>query len=66
MVDAVGAARRGVVETIMLKEGELAAPGMQVIQMVSLNNLKLYGNISERYMTSINKGDINGLQTNPI
>ena len=48
----------GVVETIMLKEGELAAPGMQIIQMVSLNNLKLYGNISERYMTSINKGDM--------
>ena len=48
----------GVVETIMLKEGELAAPGMQVIQMVSLNNLKLYGNISERYMTSIKKGDM--------
>jgi len=48
----------GIVETIMLKEGELAAPGMQVIQMVSLNNLKLYGNISERYMTSIHKGDM--------
>ncbi len=48
----------GVVETIMLKEGELAAPGMQVIQMVSLNNLKLYGNISERYMTSIKKGEM--------
>ena len=37
-----------IVETIMLKEGEFAAPGMQVIQMVSLNNLKLYGNLSER------------------
>ena len=48
----------GVVETIMLKEGELAAPGMQVIQMVSLNNLKLYGNLSERYLTSIKKGDM--------
>ncbi len=48
----------GVVETINLKEGELAVPGMQVIQMVSLNNLKLYGNISERYMTSLKKGDI--------
>ncbi len=48
----------GVVETIMLKEGELAAPGMQVIQMVSLNNLKLYGNISARYMTSIKKGEM--------
>ena len=48
----------GVVENIMLKEGELAAPGMQVIQMVSLNYLKIYGNISERYMTSIRKGDM--------
>jgi len=48
----------GIVETIMLKEGELAAPGMQVIQMVSLNNLKLYGNISERYLTSIKRGDM--------
>jgi membrane fusion protein (multidrug efflux system) len=47
----------GVVETIMLKEGEMAVPGMQVIQMVSLNNLKLYGNLPERYMTSIKKGD---------
>ena len=48
----------GVVENIILKEGELAVPGMQVIQMVSLSNLKLYGNLSERYMTSIKRGDI--------
>jgi len=47
----------GVIETIMLKEGELAAPGMQVIQLVSLDNLKLYGDISERYLTNIQKGD---------
>ena len=47
----------GVVETIMMKEGELAIPGMQLIQMISLGSLKLYGNISERYMTSIKKGD---------
>jgi RND family efflux transporter MFP subunit len=47
----------GVVETIMMKEGELAIPGMQLVQMISLGNLKLYGNISERYLTSIKKGD---------
>ena len=47
----------GVVEIIMLKEGELAAPGMQIIQLVSLQNLKLYGNVSERYMTSLREGD---------
>jgi membrane fusion protein (multidrug efflux system) len=48
----------GVVETIMLKEGELAAPGVQVIQLVNLDNLNLYGDISERYLTSLKKGDL--------
>jgi len=48
----------GVVETIMIKEGELAMPGMQVMQMISLGNLKLYGDISERYITSIKPGDM--------
>jgi RND family efflux transporter MFP subunit len=48
----------GVVEIIMLKEGELAVPGVQVIQLVSLDNLKLYGNISERYLASVKKGDM--------
>ena len=47
----------GVIETIMMKEGELAIPGMQLIQMLSLGSLKLYGNVSERYMNSIGKGD---------
>ena len=47
----------GVVETIFKKEGELAVPGMQLVQLIRLDNLKLYGDISERYMTSISKGD---------
>jgi RND family efflux transporter MFP subunit len=47
----------GVIESIMLKEGELAAPGMQLIQLVNPYRLKLYGNISERYMSSVRKGD---------
>lgn len=47
----------GVVESIMVKEGEMAMPGMQVLQLVSLEELKLYGDISERYMTSVHKGD---------
>ena len=48
----------GIVETIMLKEGELAAPGVQVIQLVNLDDLDLYGDISERYLTSLDKGDL--------
>jgi membrane fusion protein (multidrug efflux system) len=47
----------GVVESIMRKEGELAVPGVQVIQLVNLYNLNLYGDISERYLTSLKKGD---------
>ncbi len=46
----------GVIETIFKKEGELAAPGMQLVQLISLRNLKLYGNISERYMAAVKKG----------
>jgi membrane fusion protein (multidrug efflux system) len=47
----------GVVETILMKEGELAIPGMQLIRLINLNSLKLYGNISERYLTSLRKGE---------
>ena len=48
----------GVVETIMMKEGELAIPGMRLVQLINLGNLKLYGNISERYLSNIKKGDL--------
>lgn len=48
----------GVVESIMLREGELASPGIQVIQLVSLKNLKIYGDVSERYIGSLKKGDV--------
>ena len=51
----------GLVESIMLKEGELAAPGMHVIELVNLDKLKLYGSISERYISSIQKGDLVGI-----
>jgi len=48
----------GEVETIFLKEGELAAPGMQVLQLVSLKNLKIYADMSEKYLPSVNEGEI--------
>ena len=47
----------GVVEAIQMKEGELATPGMQLIRLINLDKLKLYGNISERYLTSVSKGE---------
>ncbi len=47
----------GIVDDIMLKEGELASPGMQLIQLVNLKQLKVLADISERYLNSIEKGD---------
>lgn len=47
----------GIIESINAKEGELAIPGMQIVQLVSLDKLKIYGNVSERYLSNIHKGD---------
>ena len=47
----------GIVETIFLKQGEMAAPGVQVLQLVSLDRLKIYVDLSEKYLGSVKKGD---------
>ena len=47
----------GIVDKINLKEGELANPGMQVIELVNLSKLKFVGDISETYLPVIHKGD---------
>jgi RND family efflux transporter MFP subunit len=47
----------GIVDRINLKEGELANPGMQVIEMVNLNEMRLVADVSERYLPVVNKGD---------
>jgi len=52
----------GIVDDIIIKEGELAIPGMQVIQLVNLNNLYINADVSEAYITKIHKGDIVNLE----
>lgn len=47
----------GIVDKINSKEGELASPGMQIIQLVNLSKMKFVGDISETYLPVINKGD---------
>lgn len=47
----------GVVDEIFLKEGELASPGMQLIQLVNLSELKIEADISERFIYQVDKGD---------
>jgi membrane fusion protein (multidrug efflux system) len=47
----------GTVENIQIKEGEIAAPGRQLMQLYNLNKLKIKADLSEKYIGSIKKGD---------
>ncbi len=46
----------GIIDDIFQKEGELGAPGFQILQMVNLSKLKIAAEVSEIYMPSITKG----------
>ena len=48
----------GIVDNIFKKEGELAIPGMQLMQIVSLNELYINAEISESYLPKVKKGDM--------
>jgi len=48
---------QGIVDTIALKEGELAAPGQLLIQLVCLDELSISADVSEAYLSKIRKGD---------
>lgn len=47
----------GVVDAIYKKEGELVMPGVPLLQLVNLDNMKIIADVSESYIKSINKGD---------
>ena len=47
----------GVVEDIMIKKGELAGPGMMLMQLVSLDKLLIKIKLSEAYLPSIKVGN---------
>ena len=48
----------GIVEDIMLKQGELASPGMQLMQIVDLDNLYVTAMLSEAYIPVLKKGEL--------
>lgn len=48
----------GVVDEIFIKEGELASPGRQVLQLVNLEKLKVNADVSEAYITSVKESDM--------
>jgi RND family efflux transporter MFP subunit len=47
----------GIVDNILLKVGELASPGRQFMQVVSLTDLYIKAEVSEIYLSKIKKGD---------
>lgn len=47
----------GIVDKINLKEGELASPGMQLIELVNLDKMKIKADVSEHLLPVIHKGD---------
>mgnify|MGYP001227072117 CR=1 FL=1 len=47
----------GIVDEIFQKEGEIASPGRQVIQLVNLSNIIINADVSESYISKISKGD---------
>ncbi len=46
----------GYVDKVFLKEGEMASPGMPVLEFVNLDRLSITANISEEYIGRIHKG----------
>ncbi|HOI31274.1 MAG TPA: efflux RND transporter periplasmic adaptor subunit, partial [Bacteroidales bacterium] len=47
----------GIVEKVYQKTGELAVPGLQLIHLVNLNELKVRADVSEAYLPVIHSGD---------
>lgn len=47
----------GTVDEVIAKVGENLAPGMPAVRVVNTSNLKLIANVSEAYVTSIQKGN---------
>ncbi|MFO7939331.1 MAG: efflux RND transporter periplasmic adaptor subunit [Bacteroidales bacterium] len=47
----------GIVDNISVQAGEMASPGMPVLQLVNLNKMSIEGNLSEKFLHAIKVGD---------
>ncbi len=48
----------GIVDEILVQEGELASPGMRLMRLVNLNTMRVSAKVSEAYLNSVKKGDL--------
>jgi len=54
----VSAPFSGIIDDIMVKEGELASPGSPLVHLVNLSLMRVSANVSEAYLSSVSKGDL--------
>ena len=47
----------GIVDEILMKEGDLAMPGTRLLKLVNLKELNINADISESYLSKVKKGD---------
>ncbi len=47
----------GVVDLVNVRVGELASPGMGIVRVVNLSNLKVTAKVADAYAASVKKGD---------
>jgi len=47
----------GVVDRVTAKSGELAMPGVPIIQILNTNKVKVVAAVPERYLTAVKRGD---------
>jgi len=47
----------GIIENISGKEGEIASPGIPILEIVNLSEMKIYADVSEKYLANIKEGD---------
>lgn len=48
----------GIIDDIMVKEGELASPGIPLVHLVNLSNMRVSANVSEAYLSSVGQDDL--------
>ncbi len=48
----------GIIDNILQKQGDLASPGMQLMQLVNLEKIYINADIAETYLPVIKKGDM--------
>jgi len=48
----------GIVDDIMVRQGEIAAPGMQLVRLVNLGTMRVSARVSEAYLNSVKENDM--------